>query len=344
MGQVYVDENSLSSIGNAIRNITNTTNNFYPNQMGPAIENISMGPEITDASYLFYKGARMTECLDLINCLSPNIYSTESMFAECTSLLGYNVEIPIFSTNKVRYTLNMFSNFVTLENVPEFDFSSLERADCMFNSCRNLANLPNLVTSNKLQSLYRVFGYCYNLVNTENIQYWNTENVTNVDQMFLFCNNISTLNNLNFPKVTNLRNFCGACHSLVSLSNVSFENAQNLWQAFGQCWNLQAIPEIHSDNIINMCEAFMNCSNLTEVIQYNTLKVKDMSKAFQFCNNLSNASIQNIINMCLNSNITNTTIMNLMNNNSYSPLNNTIFNNSYYTNRHAELTAAGWTY
>ena len=48
MGQVYVDENSLSSIGNAIRNITNTNNYYYPNQMGPAIENISSVWKLVD--------------------------------------------------------------------------------------------------------------------------------------------------------------------------------------------------------------------------------------------------------------------------------------------------------
>lgn len=61
---------------------------------------------------------------------------------------------------------------------------------------------------------------------------------------------------------------------------------------------------------------------------------------------LYNESIQNIVNMCINSNVTNTrtTYKNLSISNLNGPLYNTKFNNSYYSNRLSELTAAGWTY
>ena len=68
-----------------------------------------------------------------------------------------------------------------------------------------------------------------------------------------------------------------------------------------------------------------------------------MNLMFTNCNNLTNESIQNIINMCLNSNINNAN-KNLSNINSYSPLYSTKFDNSYYSNRLSELTAAGWIY
>ena len=57
-----------------------------------------------------------------------------------------------------------------------------------------------------------------------------------------------------------------------------------------------------------------------------------------------NDSIQNIVNMCLNSNITTSTYKNLSNANSYSPLYQTKFDNSYYSDRLSDLTNAGWTY
>ena len=49
---------------------------------------------------------------------------------------------------------------------------------------------------------------------------------------------------------------------------------------------------------------FARCNNLQTVAQINTVNVTDMRSTFAQCNNLSDASIQNIINMCLNSNIT----------------------------------------
>lgn len=110
MGQVYVDENSLSSIGNAIRNITGTANNFYPNQMGPIIENIEMGnanvnntgtafmtdilqgqiisiPPLYVGSLAYrtagyFKGCSNLKVIDLV----PGEASQQSLFSEATSM------------------------------------------------------------------------------------------------------------------------------------------------------------------------------------------------------------------------------------------------------------------
>ena len=97
-------------------------------------------------------------------------------------------------------------------------------------------------------------------------------------------------------------------------------------------------------SITNIDSMFSGCVSLIAVPQFNTNEVTSMSSMFADCNNLSNVSIQNIINMCLNSNITNIQYKNLSNTNIYSPFYNTKFNNSYYQNRLIELTTAGLTY
>lgn len=73
------------------------------------------------------------------------------------------------------------------------------------------------------------------------------------------------------------------------------------------------------------------------------INIATMHYIVESCNNISNETIQNIINMCLNSRI-NGSHKNLMVNEWYSPLYGTKFDNSYYQNRWAELGAAGWTY
>jgi len=97
-------------------------------------------------------------------------------------------------------------------------------------------------------------------------------------------------------------------------------------------------------NIINMRRMFCYCTNLKDIPEYDTSSTNDLSSTFLGCNNLSNASIQNVINMCLNSNITNSVFMNLNTGSQASPLYATQFNSSYYQNRLAELDAAGWSY
>jgi len=65
----------------------------------------------------------------------------------------------------------------------------------------------------------------------------------------------------------------------------------------------------------------------------NTSKVTSMLYTFRLCNNLSDAAIQNIINMCLNSKITSTTYKNLSNANSSSVFYSTNIMNTRYQNR-----------
>ena len=86
---------------------------------------------------------------------------------------------------------------------------------------------------------------------------------------------------------------------------------------------------------------FQNCINLTSINQFNTPNLIAMPGAFAYCNNLSSSSIQNIINMCLNSSNITTTYKNLSNANSYSPFYRSNITNAKYQNRWSELATAG---
>ena len=107
---------------------------------------------------------------------------------------------------------------------------------------------------------------------------------------------------------------------------------------------ITSVPSINTPNLTNMYGTFMQCNNLVTVPQYNTSNVTNMSQTFTFCNNLSNASIQNIINMCLNSNITDSSKKTIQLSNIESPLYLTNISPDRYSNRISELEAAGWTY
>lgn len=93
-----------------------------------------------------------------------------------------------------------------------------------------------------------------------------------------------------------------------------------------------------------MVNMFANCINIVDIPQYNSQNVYNISRIAHNCNKLSDASIQNIINMCLNSNVTNTTLMNMNNTNTYSPFYESNITSTRYQNRLSELSTAGWTY
>ena len=532
MGQVYVDENSLSSIGNALRNITNTTNNFYPNQMGPTIENISTGLEITDTRYLFKDGARtynLDEFNSIVNSIKNNatIKNTSEMFFNCdlhtengivpnfdTSAVydmnymfsnisnhNYNYIIPNFNTSNVIYMAGIFSSstlfldfsqvdnwdiskvntmnnafamyswkdpnpniqvklpnwnfsgvryfenflrgvrsrnycdfnsidisgassvnfmfsgcnaFSNISNITDSSISNYLGADEMFsncvtdeikdidlhraNGCRNLfrnsivnrisnINLCNikstynmsqafLTNSNSnlsilnidlsnIDSSYQIFygisalkdisdinlvnvtnstsmfAYCHNLINVENLY---IEKTLSCYSMFNDCTNLISISNFNTYMTTNMVNMFFNCNNLTNVPNFDTSNVTNMVNMFSNCYSLTEVPNFDTGKVINMSRMFYCCFNLIDVPQFNTSETNDMLRTFISCNNLSNESIQNIINMCLNSNVTNSVQMNLSNSNSYSPLADTKFNNSYYQDRWQELTDAGWKY
>ena len=114
--------------------------------------------------------------------------------------------------------------------------------------------------------------------------------------------------------------------------------------AFAHCSNLVTFPNLNTRNVVTLQNTFWNCVNLVSLPELNTSRVSYMLSMVAQCNNLSNASIQNVVNMCLNSNITDINYKNLSNTNTYSPLYNTKFDNTYYQNRWEELSNAGWTY
>ena len=109
------------------------------------------------------------------------------------------------------------------------------------------------------------------------------------------------------------------------------------------CNSLINAPNIYFPNVVTFSNMFSNCVRLRNVPEYNASKVYNMGMMFRYCNNLSNTSIQNIINMCLNSNSPSGT-KSLKPNYDWGPFAQTNIVNTRYQNRWAELDAAGWSY
>lgn len=302
-------------------------------------------------------------CKNLIsvsNFYTSNVVNMYLMFQYCNSL----TTVPNFDTSKVNNMCIMFNSCVNLTTVPNFNTINVTDMQGMFGSCYNLTTVPNFDTSNVV-CMVALFHNCTNLVNIPN---FNTTNVTNMSYFCNNCYNLVNVPNFDTSKVTNMYYVFYNCYNLVEVSNFDTSNVTNMSCAFYRCYSLVNVPNFNlsrtkntnsmffacsnlintpnmiTPNVTDMAQMFRACANLVNVYQYNTSSVTSIYEMFDGCNNLSNASIQNIVNMCLNSNITNPSQKILMTNNSSSPLYNTKFNNSYYQNRWAELDAAGWKY
>ena len=203
-----------------------------------------------------------------------------------------------------------------------------------------LSILPELDTSNVI-NMSNMFNRCVNLTTVPN---FDTHNVVSMNDMFYSCRNLTSIPNFNTSNVTSMANTFMSCLNLTTVPNLDTSNVISTARMFCDCTNLTTVPNLDTSNVTDMAIAFQNCYNLVDVPQLNTSNITNMRQTFCNCNNLSNESIQNIINMCLNSNITASSDKTLLTSSWNSPFAMSTINNSYYQNRWAELDAAGWTY
>ena len=127
-----------------------------------------------------------------------------------------------------------------------------------------------------LTSLKGFFKECGNLETISGLDYLNTENVTDMSDMFNNCTILPSLDlsNFNTAKVTIMYNMFKNCKKLSSL---------NLSESF------------NTVNVTNMSSMFYGCSQLSslDLSNFNTEKVKYMPAMFYGCNKLSSLTLSN---------------------------------------------------
>lgn len=150
-----------------------------------------------------------------------------------------------------------------------------------------------------------------------NLKYFplvDTSNVTNMYRAFL-ASNISDIGLIDISKVTSNQQMFSDCKNLVSISLLDFSNA------------------------LGVSQLFSNCTNLRDVPLFNFSKVTDIDRTFSNCPNLSNESLNNILEMCINSNVTNTSYKKL----SRVGLSSTQATTCTTLSNWADAQSAGWT-
>lgn len=92
-----------------------------------------------------------------------------------------------------------------------------------------------------------------------------------------------------------------------NLKKVSFKNTSHLTdisQLFEQCKALKEVPYFDTSSVTNMNNAFRECTKLETIPVLNTSKVTKMTYAFYDSPALTDESLNNIMEMCINSALT----------------------------------------
>ena len=144
-------------------------------------------------------------------------------------------------------------------------------------------------------SCYKWFLGCEYLTTIEGIEYLNTENVTDMSNMFESCYELKTLDLSNFDtkNVTNMFSMFSNCYKLktLDLSNFNTKNVTTMNQMFYRCYALTTldISGFNTKNVWDMDIMFSNCFALKtlDLSSFDTRNVVRMRYMFESCSALT---------------------------------------------------------
>ena len=150
-------------------------------------------------------------------------------------------------------------------------------------------------------SCYKWFGGCRYLTTIEGIDYLNTENVTDMSDMFKDCEKLTTLDVSKFDtkNVTDMSYMFEWCCKLTTLdvSNFDTKNVTDMKYMFRVCEKLTTLDVSNFDtkNVTDMKDMFGSCDKLTtlDLSNFDTKNVTDMSAMFDFSEALTTLDLSN---------------------------------------------------
>ena len=124
-------------------------------------------------------------------------------------------------------------------------------------------------------SCCRWFADCFYLTEIDGIENLNTQNVTDMREMFVCCYALTSLDvsNFNTQNVEDMTDMFLGCEglSLLDLSNFNTERVENMSSMFSGCSTLQTIfasDKFVTDQVFGGDDMFIDCENLKGFIDY----------------------------------------------------------------------------
>ena len=94
--------------------------------------------------------------------------------------------------------------------------------------------------------------------------------------------------------------FFADCYSLKSVTLTNTSNMTYITDLFSNCWDLENAPLFDTTAATNMSTMFSGCIKLKNVPIYITSSVTNMQNMFLNCTLLTSESLNNIMQMCIN--------------------------------------------
>lgn len=166
-----------------------------------------------------------------------------------------------------------------------------------FSNCENLQSFTglNYFKTNNVTDMSGMFKDCHALTSLD-LSGFNTDNVTNIHRMFYGCSGLTSLDLSEFKTdniTSSMESLFYNCSGLksINLSGFKTDNKTDLSSMFYGCTSLETIDlsSFKTDNVTKMNNMFEGCSSLKalDLSNFNTANVTEMSKMFYNCSTLA---------------------------------------------------------
>lgn len=241
---------------------------------------------ITDASYLFYNGAR-ADSLEEFLALCESVTSCEGMFSGWTLLAS--LDLSNFDTSNVANMSYMFSGCKGLKSLDlsNFDTSNVADMSYMFHNSNALLSLDlsGWDTGNVTNMECMFYDAGNDNWDLRGLSGWDVSKVTNMKQMFYSCGRQSLdLSGWDTGNVLSFEQMFYSCSKLVTLdlSGWDTKNATTMANMFAGCNSLVSLDLSNFDTskVTNMLNMLNSCKALTEVIGFSATNKAGISIGF----------------------------------------------------------------
>ena len=167
----------------------------------------------------------------------------------------------------------------------------------IFSKLTEIENL-NLFDTSQVTNMRYMFYRCSNLTSLD-VSKFDTSQVTNMYRMFYECNSLTSLDVSEFDtsKVTSMSRMFQDCSSLTNLDVSKFDTSQvtGMYQMFQNCSSLTEldISNFKTSNVTDMNGIFSSCEKLTslDVSKFDTSKIRNMGGMFSGCRSLTSLDL-----------------------------------------------------
>ena len=178
---------------------------------------------VTDMSYMFSGCSGLTS-LDVSSFKTDNVTDMSGMFSGCSALK--NLDLSEFNIGNVWRMSSMFHGCSGLIGLDLSGFCSVKNLSGMFYGCSSLTSLDlsNFKAGDVMDMSY-MFYDCTSLISLD-LSSFNTKRVTNMKQMFWFCENLKSIfvgNEWTTENVTDGSGMFLFCSKLVGGSGTRFD-------------------------------------------------------------------------------------------------------------------------